>query len=240
MPRPPDSTALTAQDADAVRDLVAQLKAETGITTPQMADRIEADPDRFDSAVRQIDNAMSRSRRLLARKAVLLLRAVNPGRDHPDAQQKLNTFLHEQRLKNGWLARYDWSELRPSVFIPKHEIARFAAYLANEVGGSLSARQRFANRLAVVLRKEAGKMAWTWRTNSIGITMLPTFDRLFKERRDVAAAASDRLLKKAHEIATLTGAKKPRPVDPQSLDRHACIESLVLFEFPEKREGPWP
>jgi hypothetical protein len=170
MARPPE--ALSARDATTVRDLVARLKAETGITTAQMADRIEPNPDRFDSAVRQIDNAMSRTRRLPAKKAVLLLRAVNPGHDHPAAQQRLNNFLHEERLKNGWLARYEWTELRPSVFIPRYEIARFAAYLANEIGGSLTGRQRLANRLGIVLRKEAGTMALSWRMSQVGIALL--------------------------------------------------------------------
>jgi|SRR5579862_370698 len=235
MPRPPDSTALSAQDADAVRDLVTQLKAETGFTTASMADRIEPNPDRFDRTVRRIDNAMSRARRLLDENAVFLLQAVNPGSDHPAAQRKLNNFLAALRLKNGWLARYEWRQLRPSVFIPKHEIERLAAFLANEVGGSATARQRLANHLSAVLQKEASKMASSWSALWIGTATLPAFDRLFTERREAIAAATDRFLEEADRIETSSGSKKARRPTPQSLDRQACIQSLVQFAFPERK-----
>lgn len=242
MPKKPDPTALTHADACRVRDLIREIKSRTGVTSEDIAERLDWD-------VRRVTNALSGSQVLLAKNAVALLKAVNPGRAYPVAQESLNRFLTQQRIANGWLARYEASQLAPAVFVPKTEIPRLAAFLAAAVAKTPSTRTRLEHSLEKTLQKAAPRMARGWMAAQLGVALLLEFERLCQERGLASADDKDRL------AASPEWTAKPHPTDtpwpaktpPGNIQRKPFTESytdfisrlmssLVNFAFPNTKE----
>jgi hypothetical protein len=168
MPRRPDPTALTPKEARDLRALLRRLKAITGVTSEAMAEKLAWD-------VRRVTNALSETQTLLAKNAAALLKAAHPGPAHREALRLLNGYVADQRADHGWLARYEASLVVPSVFIPWEMMSYLSAFLSLSLAAvgaipkTAAARNRLESGLNRVLRREARKMAMSWRAWQVAV-----------------------------------------------------------------------
>jgi hypothetical protein len=169
VPRQPDPTALTPDEANTVRDLIRTVKSTSGLTSEELAERLGWD-------VRRVTNALSSSQTLLADRAAALLQAAAPKRGHGKAQGALARFFGLQYATHGWFARYKAAQAAPPAFIPPNEIPSVAAFLCDrlvEIGAiakTKKAREQLNSGLTRVLKKEALRMAISWRSE--GMTLV--------------------------------------------------------------------
>jgi hypothetical protein len=216
VPRTADPTALSPTEARELRGLVDTIRAATGLTNEQIAEKL-------DWGVRSVTHAMS-SDPLLAKNAYALLHAVKPDGASRHALTTWGNFVWKLRTNGGWLARYDASQLVPSVFIPKSEIDALAKFVAAAIAKAPSTRTRLERRLEKVLQKAAPRMAQSWYASQTGLALLLEFNRECEEKRLVSARDKSKLNSSAEWKSRTDLVAR-------------VIRSLVEFSFKKPKEA---
>lgn len=147
MPRRPDPTALTPEEAAEVRDLVRRVKASRGLTNEDLADRLGWELHQVTNAMRD-ELRQGEPNRILARTARDLLKrsASAPGESwrirlkrgekretRQDIEGALLLFWHRMRARDSWLTRLERLERAPAVFVPPWEAEHFAGLVIDHL-----------------------------------------------------------------------------------------------------------